>query len=234
MWLTLSPFAEFVSMETELEDLIDQANRGEAPSPFGKMEFVVHGAPSSIQAKKEKRDEYIASIKKQLNSYQFILTGEIILNITWLIPTKSRYETDGSADIDNCIKPIIDALTGKDGLFVDDCQIRGLYICWRHITSEDERLIFELEFDADSFSQKSKLAFVQLDKGLCTPVNIDWPKSARVLWGSYLKSTKAFKDALERLGVDYPAVAGFLGNSRPFHATRIKGFRKLTIDEFMA
>lgn len=220
-------------MSDELIDEIDKANRGEAPSPFGRAEFCVKGTPVSVQSNKKTREAYIQSIRSQFITLKYILTGEIILNVTWLIPTKSRFETDAKADIDNCIKPIIDAFAGPDGLFVDDCQLRGLYICWRHIESQDEKLVFEFEFHADDFSLKNELAFVRLENALCTPVNLDWPIAVKLLWVDILKSNQTSKNMLEKLGVTYPAVAGFLGSSRPFHVTRINGFKILSLVDFI-
>jgi Holliday junction resolvase RusA-like endonuclease len=220
-------------MTDELLEELDKVSRGEAPSPFGKAEFIVKGSPASIQASKDKRDQYISSIKDQFKSLSYVLTGDIILNITWLLPAKSRYETDAKADIDNCLKPIIDAFTGGDGLFIDDCQLRGLYICWQHIESEDERVIFEFEFVASEFSLKSELVFVRLEGALCTPANLNWSNAAKVMWASSLKFGQASKGVLEKLGVSYPAVASFLGSSRPFHVTRVRGFKIISLNEFV-
>lgn len=220
-------------MADELSEELDKANRGEAPSPFGKAEFIVKGSPASVQASKDKRDQYINSIKNQFKPLSYVLTGDIILDITWILPTKSRYETDAKADIDNCLKPIIDAFTGGDGLFIDDCQLRGLYVCWRHIESEDERVIFKFEFVASEFSLKSELAFVRLESALCTPVNLNWPHAAKITWASFLKSSQASKDILEKLEVSYPLVASFLGSSRPFHVTRVRGFKVISLNEFV-
>lgn len=220
-------------MTDELIEELNKADRGEIPSPFGKAGFTVKGSPSSVQAKKDKRDEYIHSIKDQFKSLNYILTGDIILNVTWLLPTKSRYETDAKADIDNCIKPIVDAFTGPDGLFIDDCQLRGLYLCWRHIESGDERVVFEFEFVADEYTSKDKLAFVRLEGALCTPVNLDWPLAHKKKWAAMLKSRQTSKDILEELGASYPGVAGLLGSSRPFHMTRVKGFKVVNLSEFI-
>ena len=126
---------------------LTEAEAGKAPSPFGHLEIVIPGAPVSVQAAKPVREAYLARIKQVLTRYHFLLTGQLILEVTWLLPAKSRYETDAKSDIDNCLKPIIDAFTGPDGLFIDDCQLKGLYICWQHIESTDERLHFQFEFD---------------------------------------------------------------------------------------
>lgn len=219
-------------MSDELLEELDRANGGEAPSPFGRAEFVVQGSPASVQSKKAVRDAYLSSIKKQFSNLQYLLTGEIILNVTWLLPAKQRFETDAKSDIDNCIKPIIYAFTGSDGLFIDDCQLRGLYICWRYIDSGNERLIFEFEFQGDQYSLKEDLAFIQLDGALCTPVNLNWPSAAKIMWAAMLSENQKTKDILERLGVSYPAVAGFLGGNQPFHRTRVNGFPVLSLCEF--
>lgn len=219
-------------MNDELVCELEKAAKGEIPSPFGMAEFVVHGSPASVQSKKVVRDAYLASIKNQLAGLKYTLTGEIILNVTWLLPAKQRFETDAKSDIDNCIKPIIDAFTGPDGLFIDDCQLRGLYICWRHIESGGERLLFNFEFQGDQYALKEELAFVQLDGALCTPVNLNWPRAAKIMWTAMLQANQKSKEILEKLGISYPAVAGFLGGNQPFHRTRVGEFRVFSLREF--
>jgi len=219
-------------MSDELIEELEQANSGALPSPFGKAEFEVVGSPASVQSKAAVRKEYLDAIREQFKGLKYILTGDIILNVTWLLPAKNRYETDAKADIDNCLKPIIDAFTGPDGYFIDDCQLRGLYICWRHSELDNERLIFEFEFQADQYSLKEELAFIQLNGALCTPVNLNWPAAAKILWAGMLKSNQSSKEVLEKLGVTYPAVAGFLGGGQPFHRTRVNDFKLLSLSEF--
>ncbi len=221
-------------MTDELDAELARENRGEVPSPFGRAEFTVKGSPASVQASKDTRDSYVRSIKNQFKNLKYILTGDIILNVTWLLPTKSRYETDAKADIDNCIKPIIDAFAGPDGLFIDDCQLRGLYICWRHIESTDEQVVFEFEFVADHYSLKDQLAFVRLEGALCTPVNLSWSYAAKLLWIDMLKFNQSQKDTLEEAGISYLDAAGFLGSIRPFHMTRVNGFKVMSPSEFLA
>lgn len=221
-------------MSDELIEALDQANLGLAPSPFGKMEVVIPGAPVSVQSTKSVRSAYLATIKKELSNFSYILTGQLILNVVWLLPAKSRYETDAKADIDNCLKPIIDAFTGPDGLFIDDCQLKGLYICWRHIESGNERLIFEFGFDPDQWCEKVGLAFIRLERGLCCPVNLTWPQALRSDWVSAMRSGEYFKEKLENFGVPYLALAGMTGGSQPFHITRTAGFPLLSTDDFIS
>lgn len=220
-------------MSDELIEELELANSGALPSPFGKAKFEVPGSPASVQSKKAVRGAYLNAIRDQFKGLKYLLTGDLILNVTWLLPAKNRYETDAKGDIDNCLKPIIDAFTGPDGFFIDDCQLRGLYICWRHIESDNERLHFEFEFQPDQYSLKEELAFIQLDGALCTPVNLNWPSAAKVLWAGMLKSNQTSKNILEKLGVTYPAVASFLGGGQPFHRTRVNDFKLFSLSEFV-
>lgn len=221
-------------MSDELQEALDRANAGQAPSPFGKMELVVPGAPVSVQSTKTVRETYLGQIRSLLAKFDYVLTGQLMLEVVWLVPAKSRYETDAKADIDNCLKPIIDAFTGPTGLFINDCQLKGLYICWRTIESGEERLIFTFEYDPDQYCERQGLAFLRLDKGLCSPVNTTWPKAARVAWVAAMKTGGFFKAQLEKLGMPYLALAGMQGGSQPFHITRAGGFPLLTEEEFIA
>jgi len=52
------------------------------------------------------------------------------------------------------------------------------------------------------------------------------------MWAAMLAANQKSKEILERLGVTYPAVAGFLGGNQPFHRTRVNGFPVLSLCEF--
>jgi hypothetical protein len=216
-----------------LSQALTEAQAGKAPSPFGQLEIVIPGAPVSVQAAKPVREAYGGRIKQELARYHFLLTGQLILEVTWLLPAKSRYETDAKTDIDNCLKPIIDAFTGPDGLFIDDCQLKGLYICWRHIESNDERVLFHFEFDPDQWCERADLAFLRLGGGLCCPVNTTWPRPARELWVKAVREGESWKSKLADLGAPYLALAAMTGGSQPFHMTRTKGFKVLSDQEFI-
>lgn len=229
----VKPLYPSIAMSTdELLKALDAADDGREPSPFGKLELMISGAPASVQSSKQVREAYLKGIKSQIENFKFLLTGELILNITWLLPAKSRFETDAKADIDNCIKPIIDSFTGNDGLFVDDCQLKGLYICWRHIESNDERLHFEFEFHPDEYCEKDGVAFLRLENNLCTHVNTKWPQSLRIDWVERMRANQVTKATLQELDYPYLALAGMLGG-RPFHVSRVRSFPLLSSAEFI-
>ena len=219
--------------DEELIDAIEKSNLGLEPPPFGELLISIPGSPASVQSSKNVKDKYLGNIRVILAKYKFVLTGQLVLDVTWLVSGKSRYETDAKADIDNCIKPIIDAFTGPDGIFIDDCQLKGLYICWRHIESGEERLTFEFKFDPGQWCNKDNLAFIRLDNALCTFVDTSWPKPVKALWVKAMKKGQESKAALEQLNVPYLALAGLLGGSQPFHRSRTGDFPVFTPEAFI-
>lgn len=91
----------------------------------------------SIQSQKATRDELCSIIQKQLLPFEWICVGSVNLEFLWYLHGTQRQETDKVGDIDNIIKPIIDALTGERGLLVDDSQIGSLHTFWNsrnHLT----------------------------------------------------------------------------------------------------
>lgn len=219
-------------VDTLINDL-DSANKGEIPSPFGRTQFIVKGSPVSVQTNKTTKKNYLNRIRANFSDLKYILTGEILLNITWQLSAKHRFETDAKSDIDNCLKPMIDAFTGPQGFFIDDCQLKGLYICWQHIESGDEQVIFDFEFMGDQYCYKEDLAFIKLKGGLCVPVNLNWPRYVKIIFASHLAFCQKQKNILEKLGINYLYVAGFLAGNQPFHITRVQEFQILSLQEFV-
>ena len=219
--------------DDELIEAIEKANLGLEPSPFGELRISVVGSPASVQSSKSVKRKYLGQINDALSRYKFVLTGQLVLDVVWLVPARSRYETDAKADIDNCIKPIIDAFTGPCGLFIDDCQLKGLYLCWRHIESGEERLDFEFKFDPIQWCNKDNLAFIRLDNALCALVDTTWPEKIKRLWVDLMKMGQERKTELEQINVSYLAVAGLLGGSQPFHRSRTGGFPVFSPEAFI-
>ncbi|WP_313399891.1 RusA family crossover junction endodeoxyribonuclease [Stenotrophomonas sp.] len=220
-------------LDKELIEAIERANQGLEPPSSGELRISIFGSPASVQSSKSVKNKYLEQIKDALLRYKFLLTGQLVLEITWLVPAKSRYETDAKADIDNCIKPILDAFTGPAGLFIDDCQLKGLYICWRHIESGDERLDFYFNFDPIQWCNKNSLAFIRMDSSLCIFVDTAWPKAEKQLFIDLLKMRQQEKAELEQSNVSYLATVSLMGGSQPFHRSRTCKFPIYSPESFI-
>ncbi|MBD2124283.1 RusA family crossover junction endodeoxyribonuclease [Trichocoleus sp. FACHB-262] len=216
--------------DDELLKAIEFANEGKAPPPFGSLEFTIPYSPVSIQAKKQGKDEYIERVRTAFAGKDYLLIGDISIELRWWISAKSRYETDASADIDNVLKPTIDALTGPSGLFIDDCQVRSLHIAWSHSMSGNEYIEVRIDFIPDEWASRDDIVFIDVGQGLCVLAPKSLSTEAKTVWTDLLTKMTLFKEKFLSLGVAYPSVAGFQGAPRPFHKTRVKGFKVVSID----
>src|SRR5689334_14388427 len=95
------------------------------------MTFSVVAEPVSGQAKdRSRRADLKSAIGRLLKPIQYLLSGEVRLSIEWVIHEKERYETDRAPDVDGILKPLLDALTGPDGLIIDDSQVQSVCCSW--------------------------------------------------------------------------------------------------------
>ncbi len=133
-------------------------------------------APVSQQASGLDKAALKQQIQTALQPYELFLTGEVRLNIDWMIHDRLRYETDTAPDVDNILKPTIDALCGPSGVLIDDCQIQRVNCGW--IDSSDETkqaLTLEIEYVEDEVIESKEIFFIQFPKGLCFPIEKDIP-----------------------------------------------------------
>ena len=122
--------------EDELWEELLKKSPFEEPSPFGEIMLHLDVAPASLQSRQSAKAALRAVVHEQTGEYQYLLTGDVSMEITWHFHDRARYESDASADIDNLLKPMLDAFCGPNGLLVDDCQMRSLRISWISTTSD--------------------------------------------------------------------------------------------------
>lgn len=219
--------------DDELVEEIEAASRGDCPPPFGTYEFVIPGSPVSMQANKASREEYAERIRKSYEGNKFIFVGDLQIEFRWWISAKSRYETDASADIDNALKPTLDALSGAGGLFVDDCQVRSLHVAWSHSTEGDEYIGVRIDFTPGDWYSNEDIVFINRGAGLCIPSPRNIPMDARKAWCDALDDREVLKERALKLGLSYPWATTLLLSPRPFHRTRLNGFTVVTSDEYV-
>jgi Holliday junction resolvase RusA-like endonuclease len=207
----------------------------EEPSPFGELRLYLEAAPASLQSRQTAIDALRAVIHEQTSKYQFLLTGDVSMEITWHFHERHRYESDASADFDNLLKPMLDAFCGTNGLLVEDCQVRSLGISWISTTSEQPAVTIEFRFIDSDFVPKAGIAFVQIEKALCMPVNLTLPRRVqRILFiiMRYQFVQRRFGEKIRRL--DYYNARTFLPVQRRFHRTRLRDFTVMNPKECRA
>lgn len=187
----------------------------------------------SRQSRKDNINKLSTLIKSELSKFKWLIVGSILVDLTWYLNAVERQETDKIGDIDNITKPIIDSLSGEDGIFVDDSQIGGLYSYWltRNDIKEDNILLIQIKFNNDYVLYKDNLKFIQYSNATCLPLNLDLNSKkdllvAKIMIGSRNKLRKAasiFK--MKGTNVDNY----FVCSEYEFHRTRLSGFNSKSI-----
>lgn len=205
----------------------------DAPPDSGLVELAVSTAPVSFQATATKKAGIIAAVRAELANCEYVLTGDVQIEIRWGISVRARYERDSSADVDNIIKPILDALCGPDGILVDDCQVQALVCYWSggYSHPEFEQVEIRLTFDPEAWLAKAGLTFLQVGRGLYMPLQEDLP--AELVLQVADRFIEQFRSAQEllALGASPEQAFSLLPAQRVFHRSKIAAFRTTTIDE---
>ncbi|MBF01061.1 RusA family crossover junction endodeoxyribonuclease [Flavobacterium coralii] len=182
----------------------------------------------SRQSRKEKIDKITQLIHSELLKFDWIIVGSIQVDLTWYLNAVERQETDKVGDIDNITKPIIDALSGKNGVFVDDSQIGGLYSCWmsKNELYSDNVLVIQIKFNNDYVLYKKNLRFIQYSGAACLPVNMDITSKKDLLVAKVLvivrKKHRKLADKARLIGANIDRY--FVCSEFDFHRTRLSGF----------
>lgn len=193
------------------------------PPEFGEIEFSLNVPAVSRQATVRAKQELIALVRTFTRPLEYVLDDDVTVDIEWTLHESSRWETDASADMDNIIKPLLDALCGPEGILIDDCQVRSFSATWMSWMKQADLVTIRIKYDADHYMPKDGLIFVRIQDALCYPVPKEVREKALTVWITWLKTAVASRHVLEKLtGEYYPA--RYLAPRGFFHRTRIKGF----------
>jgi len=182
----------------------------------------------SRQSRKENIDKITKLIHSELSKFEWIIVGSILVDLTWYLNAIERQETDKVGDIDNITKPIIDALSGKNGVFVDDSQICGLYSCWmsKNELYIDNVLVIQIKFNNDYALFKRNLKFIQYSSATCLPINIEMTSKRDLLVAKVLvlmrKKHRKLAANAKVIGANIDRY--FVCSEYDFHRTRLSGF----------
>jgi len=221
-----------------IDDILLNEDGIDIPPIFGYIHINFPFEPVSNQTKKIKKEIFKNKVKDKIKPFKYILTGDVKIDIEWRLNEKVRYETDSSPDIDNIIKPLMDALCGPDGILVDDCQLQAITCYWIDIYSEEEFFNITIRCDPDLYIKKDKnLVYCQLDNGLCWPINMKYPKEVLILFINHIEKIinidkdypEMFKDLTE---IERYYFKKYLLPLQPlFHRTRVSRFKVIGIEQ---
>jgi len=204
------------------------------PPEFGVLEFSVVTEPVSLQAKKKKKQKLKNVIHQVIKGVKYYLSGEVQIEIEWLVHERERYETDSSPDIDNIVKPMLDALSGQHGILIDDCQVQAVSCNWIDWTQSDQQINFRIKYLSDEWILKDSLFFVDFGNNLCFPVHSNWTKGAIVTILDAVEDMLLARQEIEQKSEDYYAAKQIMPIQRLFHRTRLEGQYIVKKDEYLS
>lgn len=137
-------------------------------TPFmGRWQQDFSFPPVPYSAGAAARSNFVRKLRDQLKN-KFLFSRFISVTLNLQLDTQTVMESDAYGDLDNYAKCINDALKGKDGIFIDDCQISRLNIGFE-LTGHTS---FDVEINAmadDEYVLKEGLKLYGMPDGLFYP-----------------------------------------------------------------
>jgi Holliday junction resolvase RusA-like endonuclease len=191
------------------------------------IEIVVPAEPVSLQASARRKEELKNLIMNKTRDMEFMFLGDVSVEIEWQIHERVRYESDSSPDVDNIIKPILDAMCGPDGILVDDCQVQSITSSWIDWNRDEQMVTIRLRrLLPVTWAIKRGLVFIRFDNNLCLPISTNELPPAGILAFLYAHKSKIdFRQRLLDAGVDYYQAQLVMPGQRLFHYSKLRVFR---------
>ena len=205
---------------------------GKEPPQYGNLEFWINKPPVSLQAKSSRKNELKKHISTIIENAEYYLSGDVKIGIEWHVHEQKRYETDTSADTDNIIKPLLDALCGPSGILIDDNQVQSITCSWvDSYQYQCEKIHITVDFFDDEFIKKDGLIFINIENSLCLPFNDNNDtKVKRIILESWTKMFEV-KNQLLSNDLSYYDAKGVMPIQRVFHKSRLNGYKIVPIKE---
>ncbi len=178
--------------------------------------------PVSLQASRKKKEVITSEIRQITSDFSFILVEDVQIDILWQIREQNRYESNSSPDVDNILKPILDALCGPSGILIDDCQVQAVSCHWIDWSRSEQQITIRIKMIDDSgWTLKKGLVFVHMGKGLCYPIHLD--KYALNMLESFERQMVMSEKRLAD-GFGYYNARRMRSVQRVFHISKLQGF----------
>lgn len=204
--------------------------KGEKPSVFGELSLEIQREPVSLQSKTQRKEAFKNYVIKEIENVKYFLSGDISITIEWMIHEQKRYETDRAADVDNIIKPLLDALVGFNGIMIDDNQVQSVHCYWIDgYDIDEESLKVTVKYSPDDFIPKEGLYFVEFSNGLCLPLWNIHDAAAQAIFLQSFETMLSARDKAIKEGMDYYSSKTLMPLQRVFHKTRLQGFEIVSL-----
>lgn len=191
--------------------------------------------PISLQADTTRKAKFKAALAAAVaEATSGVYLGDVIVQLRWYIPETKRYTTHVVADIDNVLKPILDAVTGPDGVMIDDNQVQTVQISWADLF--DDSIRFHLTLEAAPFENlyvdRTELTFIEFSAARCWPLPAGMePVAGR--WVERILSGLDFRQWALGLGTVESQAMLAMPAQRSFPRARLGKYRVRHYTEFL-
>lgn len=191
--------------------------------------------PISLQASRKRLKEFKAELADAISAgCDFIFTHDVEVTMCWFSREEDRYQSHIAADLDNVIKPLLDAATGRDGIMVDDNQIQSIRASWA--IPAKPGVEFSLEFKSlsqDDIDSREGVAFVEFEPSRCYRL----PSGRPDTWPTVVETYQRILNSREKLlasGIEPGILQALSPIARPWHRQRLRlqGFEVISATEF--
>lgn len=203
------------------------------PSSSGSIIIPLEYSLVSQQSRSDARIRFTDGVRSVTSSFEFLLSGDVSVLVEWFIDERTRYETDRAPDVDNVLKPILDALTGPDGVLIDDNQVQHVSCHWIDCNMGEHANII-IHYSPYEWVRKNGLFFIQIDNGLCIPVANNIPEDALILIISRYKDAFKLRATFDSIDPHSEIGSAIMPIQRAFHRTRLRDYRILTENDAIA
>lgn len=204
----------------------------------GELDFRIDLAPVSVQASRAQKDVVTAEIRTQTRPVEFLISGDVSVDVEWFIQEGERYETDRAPDVDNILKPIIDAFCGPEGVLIDDCQVQSVAVHWLDsVDAESDKQAFQVRIkahDPDAWRRKADLTFVHLGKALCFPISGGMRPDALRMVLDTLSRALDLRATLLKEGIPRSEARSAMPIQRLFHKSRLRDFKVVDATDLLS
>lgn len=196
-------------------------NNLKEPPVYGELNFSFKLEPVSLQSKPQKKDFIRNEIRKSTKILKYLLSGDVKVEIQWMVHEQERYENAKAPDMDNIIKPILDALSGPEGVLIDDCQVQTIGSHWIDWSKKEHQINVFIKYIPDDFVLKKNLVFVNMGSNLFMPLHSHLSKKVMKPVLDHLKMMFEFRNKVLDTTSDYYQAKMFMSTQRIFHKSRI-------------
>ncbi|PWH86757.1 RusA family crossover junction endodeoxyribonuclease [Brumimicrobium oceani] len=204
------------------------------PPEYGELNLSFNFEPVSLQSKPAKKELLKSEIRKITSTLNYLLTGDLKIEIQWEVHEQERYENPNSPDIDNILKVILDSLSSSNGVIIDDCQVQAVASHWIDSYSGSHKINISIKYHPEEYTTKNNLVFVHLGENLYFPMHSNHPLNVKLIMTEQLERMMILRDKLVSETKDYYQANQIIPIQRVFHKSRVvDNFQTMEINEYL-